>query len=73
MDAHRPYDTSERPGLLPRSVSQNKNLVARLAEAVMTGEGDVPEALRRQVTDQYDTALANLDEELRALGYVGER
>ena len=67
MDAHRPYNAAERPGLLPRPVSQNMNLIARLAEAVMPGEGEVLEALRQQVVDQYDTALANLDEELGRL------
>ncbi|HET7292558.1 MAG TPA: sulfatase [Vicinamibacteria bacterium] len=67
MDAHRPYNAAERPGFLPRPVSQNPNLIARLAEAVMPGDADAPEALRQQVVDQYDTALANLDEELGRL------
>ena len=67
MDAHRPYNATERLGLLPRPVSKNSTLVTRLAEAVMPGEGDLPAALRQQVIDQYDTALANLDEELGRL------
>ncbi len=67
MDAHRPYNAVERLGLLPRPVSRNNTLIARLAEAVMPGGGEMPEALRQQVVDQYDTALANLDEELGRL------
>jgi arylsulfatase A-like enzyme len=67
MDAHRPYNAKERFGLLPRPVSKNHTLMARLADAVMPGEGEMPEALRQQVVDQYDTAIANLDEELGRL------
>lgn len=64
MEAHRPYDTRPRPGLLERPPSQDPNLIPRLYDAVLPGKADAPAALVRDLVDQYDTAIANLDEEV---------
>ncbi len=67
MDAHRPYNTAPRPGLLPRPVIRDTDLVGRLYEAVMPGKAPAPPELVQQVIDQYDTGIANLDEEVGRL------
>jgi arylsulfatase A-like enzyme len=68
MDAHRPYNARPRPGLLPREVVQDKGaLLNRLYKTVMPGREDAPPELVQAVIDQYDTAIANLDEELGRL------
>ena len=69
IDAHRPYNSVERPGLLPRPVTppDDGRLLVRLAEEVLPARKPVPAELRQKVVDQYDTALANLDEELGRL------
>ena len=64
MEAHRPYDIRPRAGLLDRPVSQDTELIPKLYEAVMPGTADAPPELVRDLVDQYDTAIANLDEEL---------
>jgi len=64
MEAHRPYDIRPRSGLLERPVSQDTELIPRLYEAVMPGTADAPPELVRELIDQYDTAIANLDEEI---------
>jgi arylsulfatase A-like enzyme len=67
MDAHRPYNTAPRPGLLPRPAAEDASLVVQLYEAVMPGTAPPPRGLAEQVKDQYDTAIANLDEEVGRL------
>jgi arylsulfatase A-like enzyme len=75
MDAHRPYNSAERPGLLPRPVGDDSaELIAELLPDVLTGRGGDPAKLER-LADQYDTAIANMDAalgellgELRAAG-----
>ncbi len=67
MEAHRPYDTRPRAGLLDRPVSQDTELIPKLYAAVMPGTADAPPELVRDLVDQYDTAIANLDEELGQL------
>jgi arylsulfatase A-like enzyme len=67
MEAHRPYDARPRPGLLERAPSQATDLVPRLYEAVLPGRADAPADLVRELIDQYDTAIANLDEEVGRL------
>jgi arylsulfatase A-like enzyme len=68
MDAHRPYNARPRPGLLPREVVQDKGaLLNQLYKTVMPGKVEAPPDLRQKVVDQYDTAIANLDEELGRL------
>jgi arylsulfatase A-like enzyme len=64
MEAHRPYDTRPRVGLLDHPVSQDAELIPKLYEAVMPGATDAPPELVRDLVDQYDTAIANLDEEI---------
>lgn len=72
MDTHRPYNTQPRPGFLnPPAVhekrSQRNKLLQQLLDAVMAGDGSVPEPLRQQVINQYDTAIANVDEQFGVL------
>lgn len=69
IDAHRPYNSVARPGLLPRPVTppDDGRLLMRLADEVLPARKPVPAELRQKVIDQYDTALANLDEELGRL------
>jgi len=62
MDAHVPYNTALRPGVLEASPSRDKQLPRKLAAAVLPGAGrPVPQDLVRKVTDQYDMGIANAD------------
>jgi len=68
MDTHRPYDTTPRPGFSSASLSPDSEvLLDRLIEQVMPGTGQVSAALAQAVISQYDTAIANLDEEFGRL------
>jgi arylsulfatase A-like enzyme len=67
MEAHRPYDARPRPGLLSRAPRQGDDLVPRLYAAVMPGTHDAEPQLVSDLIDQYDTAIANLDEEVGRL------
>lgn len=68
IDTHRVYNTRPRPGFLsePAVVDQGQ-LLDRLLAVAMPADRPVPEDLVRQVSDQYDTAVANLDEEIGKL------
>ena len=76
IDTHRVYNTTPRPGFLEQPAVQDEGeLLDQLIEATLPGLQPAPPALRQQVVDQYDTAVANLDEqvgrflqELKALG-----
>lgn len=63
MDTHSPYNTTPRPelGLAEPAVRDEGELLRRLYEEVMPGEGPLPRELIAQVVDQYDTAVANVD------------
>jgi len=68
MDTHRPYNSTPRPGLLDPPPSGNPGkLLTQLAEAVLPGDGPVPQDLRQRVIDHYDTAVANVDEQVGRL------
>lgn len=72
MDTHRPYNTTPRPGFIDPPAKHEPRgtrnpLLTQLARAVMPMTGPVPEDLRQKVVDQYDTAIANLDEQLGRL------
>ncbi len=68
IDAHSPYNTKRQPGLDGvYAVDDEGELVDSLYNVVMPGTGDVPAVLVRQVIDQYDTAVRNLDESVGAL------
>jgi len=67
IDAHRPYNTTPRPGFLETPAEQDPELLDQLVERVLPATGPVPEELVRKVVDQYDTAIANLDEQLGLL------
>jgi arylsulfatase A-like enzyme len=65
MDTHKVYNTKPRPGFLPEPAVQDRGqLLEQLYETVMPGTGPVPQELARMVIDQYDTAIANLDEQV---------
>jgi arylsulfatase A-like enzyme len=67
MDTHRPYNTTPRPGFLEREIPrQSGPLLVELYEHVLGTAGPAPEKLRTLV-DQYDLAIANLDEGLGRL------
>lgn len=68
IDVHGPCNTTPRPGLLDEPVVEdNLKLGRRLYRKVMLGEGPIPKDLVRKVINQYDTAIANLDEQVGAL------
>jgi arylsulfatase A-like enzyme len=68
MDAHRPYNARPRPGLIPREVGPDKGRALRQLYALaMPATGPPPPELVQRVSDQYDTAIANLDEQLGGL------
>ncbi|MCB9850880.1 MAG: sulfatase [Phycisphaerales bacterium] len=63
MDAHRPYNTTPRPGLLARpAIQDDGELLDRLAATVLPGDSSPPSELVAQVIDQYDTGIANADQ-----------
>ena len=68
MDVHKPYNTTPRPGFLdPPAVVDNGELIEKLYQQAMPGDEPVDEALRQQVIDQYDTGVANVDEQIGLL------
>ncbi len=68
MDTHRIYNTLPRPGLLPEPAVQDQGeLLDALYEAAMPADRPVSGELVARVTDQYDTAVANLDEQIGVL------
>lgn len=63
IDAHRVYNTAPRPGLLETPAVQDKGeLLNELVKRVLPAEEPVPADLAQKVMDQYDTAIANVDE-----------
>jgi arylsulfatase A-like enzyme len=68
MDTHRVYNTKPRPGFLPEPAVQDRGqLLEELYHQVMPGVDPIPWDLVQQVIDQYDTAVANLDEQIGVL------
>jgi arylsulfatase A-like enzyme len=68
IDTHRVYNTTPRPGFLPEPAVQDQGeLLDELYARVMPADAPVPAGLAQKVTDQYDTAVANLDEQIGAL------
>jgi arylsulfatase A-like enzyme len=68
MDTHRPYNVSPRPGFLdPPADPDAAGLSRRFKRAVLPATKPVPQELRRKVIDQYDTAIANVDEQVGRL------
>ncbi len=65
MDTHRPYNRSPRPEF-PRA-SEGPDALAKVAPLVMDPEAVAPPELLAACSDQYDLAVANLDEGLGAL------
>ncbi len=77
MDTHRPYDTTPRPGLFETPVDPNSNrLLDQLKAKVLGSAGDpvFPPGLAQRVIAQYDTAIANVDEEIgRMIAFLKRR
>ena len=68
MDTHRPYNVSPRPGFIdPPADPDAGGLSRRFKRAVIPATKPVPQELRRKVIDQYDTAIANVDEQVGRL------
>jgi arylsulfatase A-like enzyme len=80
VDTHRPYNARPRPGLFdPPATWDEGELFDALFTEVMHARRSFPHALARRVIDQYDTAVANLDDtvghllrRLEALGLYNE-
>lgn len=73
MDAHQPYNTTPRPGLLEKPVISWGLLINSLFEPVMIHKR-IPQPLTQNVIDQYDTGIANADEHVGALlDWVADR
>ena len=76
IDVHTPYNTSKpAPFLDTPAVVDTGQLVRKLYDEVMPGKNPVPAKLAQKVIDQYDTAIANVDngigelfEQMKALG-----
>ena len=67
MDTHRPYNTDGNlPGLDPPPL-RDRELIVRLIEQVLPGVDPPAPALVRQVIDQYDAGVANVDAAIGAL------
>jgi len=63
MDAHRPYNTTPRPGITDQPVEPDGGvLLDSLFNIVMPDTGQAPPELVQKVIDQYDTAIANVDD-----------
>jgi arylsulfatase A-like enzyme len=68
MDTHRPYNTRWRPGLIERPFTRdNVELIKELYPRILPMKEPVPEDLVQELIDQYDTAVANVDEQLGLL------
>lgn len=68
MDTHRVYNTTPRPGFLETPAVRDRGaLLDALIDRVLPAEELLPEDLARRVIDQYDTAVANVDEAVGAL------
>ncbi|MHC4824462.1 MAG: sulfatase [Planctomycetota bacterium] len=68
MDTHRPYHSTERPGLFDFPVGEDSGMILnRLMEPILTRDGGDHSAELTQLRAQYDTSVANLDEQLGAL------
>lgn len=67
MDAHRPYRSTERPGLFDFPVgTDSPRILSRLMEPILSRAGEDHSEELHQLRAQYDTAIANLDEDLGA-------
>lgn len=63
MDTHRPYHSTERPGLFDFPVGEDSGqILGRLMEPILTRDGGDHSADLTQLRAQYDTSVANLDE-----------
>ena len=62
MDTHRPYHSTERPGLFDFPVGVDSGeILGRLMEPILTRDGGDHSVDLTQLRAQYDTSVANLD------------
>jgi arylsulfatase A-like enzyme len=75
MDTHRPFNTKARPGFLGKDIPEiSKQTFDRLYDEVLGSDGPVAKSLLEDVRDQYDLAIANLDEQIGLLrSFLDER
>jgi arylsulfatase A-like enzyme len=62
MDAHIPYNTTPRRGFLEDVPPYSRQLERMLNQAVLSEDYPIPKQLIRRFMNQYDLALANLDD-----------
>ena len=68
MDAHKPYNTTPRPGFLdPPAIEDQGQLLDSLYPLVLPGTAPLPRKELDQVIDQFDTAIAHADEAVGTL------
>jgi len=68
MDVHSPYNCTPRGEFQPAVGHESaRDLYVAFKERVLPAREPVPEGLRRDLVEQYDTALANLDHALGVL------
>ena len=64
MDTHTPYNTAARPGFLEGTPAYSAEARAIREEEVNSAKKKVPPENLAETIDQYDLAIANLDESL---------
>lgn len=69
IDAHWPYNTAPQTGFADRRLSEqeSKRLLSTLRDGILPGLAPPPEAEVREFMNQYDLAIANLDQNVGAL------
>ncbi|MCP4590440.1 MAG: sulfatase [bacterium] len=68
LDTHAAYNTAWRPAFLEKPLVRNKRrLFAEFRQRVLPAGEPVPRDLVEQMTDVYDTAVANVDDSVGAL------
>jgi len=68
MDTHRPYNCAPRAGFTDYGTGRDSGKrLKRLRRALMRGDSELPADTLAELVEQYDTAIANLDEGLGTL------
>ena len=67
IDTHSPYNTAPRPGLFEKPLVRRSRPLRAVKEQIFSGAEPIPRKVIQQAIDQYDTAVANVDEEIGAL------
>ena len=68
MDTHRPYNVAPRPGFIdPPADPDVVGLSQQFTQNVFASSGPLSDELQRKIIDQYDTAVANVDQGVGAV------